>query len=124
MNTGANRTKLAAVSAFKIHHPPISPFSNNQGAPSSLHALNGIQVLSPSSGHKNMPTVLDALVLREEIRKGGLYGIGKSFHYSIYEPSLSIIGTVTNFHLQSRSQSSPQDIFSAANQQTDRQIWT
>ncbi len=77
MNTGPTRAKLGAVSAFKIHNPAISPFSNNQSSPSSVHALNGIQVLSPSSGHKNMPTVLDALVLREEIRKGGLYGIGK-----------------------------------------------
>ena len=79
MNTiSASRTKLAAVTAFKIHNPSTPPFPANQSISSPVYGLNASQVLSPSSGHKNMPTVLDALVLREEIRKGGLYGIGKN----------------------------------------------
>ena len=79
MNPIPGRTKISAVNAFKVHHPSISPFPNSQIA-SPPRSLNGIQVLSPSSGHKVLPNVLDALVLREEVRKGGLYGIGNGIY--------------------------------------------
>ena len=71
------KTKVNAVNAFKDRNGTLAPFTNSPNISSPQQLLNGIQVLSPSSGHKILPSVLDALVLREEVRKGGLYGIGK-----------------------------------------------
>ncbi len=77
------RSKLTAVHGFKTQNPAVSPFVNSQNIASTSQGF-GIKVLSPSSGHKVMPTVLDALVLREEVRKGGVYGIGKLHSFDLF----------------------------------------
>ena len=64
------RIKLNAMTAIASSHQPIHPST-------ALLPVHPPNITSAMPSFSSLPTLLDALILREENRTGGLYGVGK-----------------------------------------------